>query len=133
MTPSRKGIRIDGVGQIAVNVRDLDRAVGFYRDTLGVPFLFRIPGAAFFQCGATRLMLGIAEKPELDHPASILYYRVGNIRAAFDALVSAGVRVESEQGEPHLVAPMPDHDLWMAFLRDSEDNLFALMSEVPRG
>jgi methylmalonyl-CoA/ethylmalonyl-CoA epimerase len=133
MTPSREAIKLDGVGQIAVNVRDLDRAVAFYRDTLGIPLLFRIPGAAFFQCGATRLMLGIAEKPEFDHPASILYYRVADIRAAFDALVAAGVRVEGEQGEPHLIAPMPDHDLWMAFLRDSEDNLFALMSEVPRG
>lgn len=126
------GVKLDGVGQIAVNVRDLDRAVGFYRDTLGMPFLFRIPGAAFFQCGATRLMLAIAEKPEFDHPASILYYRVADIRASFDALAAAGVRVEAEGGQPHLLAPMPDHDLWMAFLRDSEDNLFALMSEVPR-
>ena len=125
-------IQIDGVGQVEVNVRDLDRAIGFYRDALGIPFLFRIPGAAFFRCGAVRLMLGVAEKPEFEHPASILYYRVADIRAAFDALAAAGVRVEAEQGEPHLVAPMPDHDLWMAFLRDSEDNLFALMSEVPR-
>lgn len=125
-------IQIQSVGQIAVNVRDLDRAVGFYRDTLGLPFLFRIPAAAFFQCGAVRLMLGVAERPEFEHPASIMYYRVADIRASFDALVAAGVRAEAEQGEPHLIAPMPDHDLWMAFLRDSEDNLFALMSEVPR-
>ncbi|HEX8272564.1 MAG TPA: VOC family protein [Longimicrobiaceae bacterium] len=125
-------IHIDSVGQIAINVRDLDRAIGFYRDTLGLPFLFRIPRAAFFQCGAVRLMLGTAERPEFEHPASILYYRVADIRAAFDALVAAGVRVEAEGGEPHLLARMPDHDLWMAFLRDSEDNPFALMSEVPR-
>ena len=132
MTPITETVGIQGVGQIAVNVKDVDRAVGFYRDVLGMPFLFRIPGAAFFQCGATRLMLGTAEKPEFDHPASVLYYRVADIRASFDALVAAGARVESEGGEPHLLAPMPDHDLWMAFLRDSEDNLFALMSEVPR-
>jgi methylmalonyl-CoA/ethylmalonyl-CoA epimerase len=132
MTPTSETVGIQGVGQIAVNVRDLDRAVGFYRDVLGMPLLFRIPGAAFFRCGATRLMLGTAEKPELDHPASILYYRVADIRASFGALVAGGARVESEGGEPHLLAPMPDHDLWMAFLRDSEDNLFALMSEVPR-
>jgi methylmalonyl-CoA/ethylmalonyl-CoA epimerase len=125
-------IHIDSVGQIAINVRDLDRAIGFYRDTLGLPFLFRIPGAAFFQCGAVRLMLGTAERPEFEHPASILYYRVADIGAAFDALVAAGVRAEAEGGEPHLLARMPDHDLWMAFLRDSEDNPFALMSEVPR-
>ena len=132
MTPIHDPVRLDGVGQIAVNVRDLDRAVGFYRDTLGMPLLFGSPGRRS-SCGATRLMLGTAEKPELDHPASILYYRVADIRAAFDALVAAGVRVEAEGGEPHLLAPMPDHDLWMVFLRDSEDNLFALMSEVPRG
>jgi catechol 2,3-dioxygenase-like lactoylglutathione lyase family enzyme len=132
MTPIGETVGIQGVGQVAVNVRDLDRAVGFYRDVLGMPFLFRIPGAAFFRCGATRLMLGTAEKPEFDHPASILYYRVADIRASFGALVAAGARVESEGGEPHLLAPMPGHDLWMAFLRDSEDNLFALMSEVPR-
>lgn len=125
-------IQIQSVGQIAVNVRDLDRATGFYRDTLGLPFLFRIPGAAFFQCGAVRLMLGTAERPEFDHPASILYYRVADIRASFDALTAAGVRVEAEGGEPHLLARMPDHDLWMAFMRDSEDNVFALMSEMPR-
>jgi len=132
MTPPSETVGIQGVGQVAVNVRDLDRAVGFYRDVLGMPFLFRIPGAAFFRCGATRLMLGTAEKPEFDHPASILYYRVADIRASFDALVAGGARVESEGGEPHLLAAMPDHDLWMAFLRDTEDNLFALMSEVPR-
>lgn len=132
MSSTPEGANLEGVGQIAVNVKDLDRAVGFYRDVLGMPFLFRIPGAAFFRCGATRLMLGTAEKPEFDHPASILYYRVADIRASFDALVAAGARVEREGGEPHLLAPMPDHDLWMAFLRDSEDNLFALMSEVPR-
>ena len=132
MTPISETVGIQGVGQIAVNVEDLDRATGFYRDVLGMPFLFRIPGAAFFRCGATRLMLGTAEKPEFDHPASVLYYRVADIRASFGALVAAGARVESEGGEPHLLAPMPDHDLWMAFLRDSEDNLFALMSEVPR-
>lgn len=129
MSTAGTGVKLDGVGQVAVNVRDLQRAVGFYRDTLGIPLLFEIPGAAFFQCGRTRLMLALPEKPEFDHPASILYYRVADIGATFAALASAGVRVERE---PHLIAPMPDHDLWMAFLRDSEGNLFALMSEVPR-
>ncbi|HEV2147437.1 MAG TPA: VOC family protein [Longimicrobiaceae bacterium] len=129
MTDTRSGVGIGGIGQVAVNVRDLPRAVAFYRDTLELPLLFEIPGAAFFQCGAIRLMLALPEKPELDHPASILYYRVDDVHAAFAALTGRGVRAE---GDPHLIARMPDHDLWMAFLRDTEDNVFALMGEVPR-
>ncbi|HEX2095602.1 MAG TPA: VOC family protein [Longimicrobiaceae bacterium] len=127
-TPAASGVRLGGIGQIAVNVHDLERALAFYRDTLGMRFLFQIPNAAFLDCGGVRLMLGTPEKPEFDHPASILYYRVDDIRAAYGALAALGVRFEDE---PHLIARMPDHELWMAFFRDSEDNLLALMSEVP--
>jgi methylmalonyl-CoA/ethylmalonyl-CoA epimerase len=77
-------IGITGVGQVAVNVRDVQRAIGFYRDVLGLRFLFEIPNAAFFMAGDLRLMLGTAEKPELDHPASILYYKVPDIHAAYE-------------------------------------------------
>lgn len=129
MSTTTEGVRIAGIGQVAVNVRDLERAVGFYRDTLQMRYLFQIPGAAFFDCGGVRLMLGVAEAPEQDHPASILYYRVDDIHAAWEALAARGV---SGEREPHLLAPMPDHDLWMAFFRDSEENVLALMSEVPR-
>ena len=118
---------ITGVGQIAINVKDLDRAVAFYRDTLGMQYLFPIPNAAFFDCGGIRLMLGKAETPELDHPASIVYYRVEDIQASCAALASAGVKIDHE---PALIARMPDHDLWMAFFHDTEDNILALMSEV---
>ncbi|HEX2189883.1 MAG TPA: VOC family protein [Longimicrobiaceae bacterium] len=128
MSTPATGVRPDGVGQVAVNVREIPRAVAFYRDTLGLPFLFEVPGAAFFDCGGLRLMLTVPERPEYDHPASLLYYRVADLHAAFAALVAAGVRVD---GEPHRIAQMPDHDLWMAFLRDSEDNPFALMAEMP--
>ena len=129
MSSTAAPLGITGVGQVAINVRDVQRAVDFYRDVLGLRFLFQIPNAAFFDCGGLRLMLGTAEKPEFDHPASILYYRVDDIQAAFASLIGRGVRSE---GDPHLIARMPDHDLWMAFLRDSEDNPFALMGEVPR-
>lgn len=129
MTSTTDAVRLSRIGQIAVNVHDLERAVGFYRDTLGMRLLFEIPNAAFFDCGGIRLMLGLPEKPEFDHPASILYYDVDDVRGAYEALSARGVRFE---GEPHVVARMPDHDLWMAFLRDSEENLLALMSEVPR-
>lgn len=119
---------ITGVGQIAVNAHDLPRAVGFYRDVLGLPHLFDIPDAAFFQCGGVRLMVGKAELPEFDHPASILYYQVPDIHAAREALRAAEVRVRDE---PHLIAKMPGYDLWMMFFYDTEENLAALMSEVP--
>lgn len=121
------GVTLSRIGQIAINVRDIERAVAFYRDTLGMRLLFRIPNAAFFDCGGVRLMLGTAEKPEFDHPASILYYKVDDIQAAWRALSSQEVRFEAG---PHLIARMPDHELWMAFFRDSEDNVLALMSEV---
>ena len=118
---------ITGVGQIAINVKDLDRAVAFYRDVLGMRYLFPIPNAAFFDCGGVRLMLGKAETPELDHAASIVYYRVEDIQASCAALASAGVKIDHE---PSLIARMPDHELWMAFFHDPEGNILALMSEV---
>jgi len=121
---------ITGVGQIALNAKDLRRAVAFYRDVLGLPLLFEIPSAAFFQAGDVRLMIGPAEQPELDHPASILYYRVPDIHASFGVLTAAGATIVHE---PRMIARMPDHDLWMCFFRDSEGNTAALMSEVREG
>jgi catechol 2,3-dioxygenase-like lactoylglutathione lyase family enzyme len=121
------GVGITDVGQVAVNVYDVQRAIGFYRDVLGLPLLFEIPNAAFVQAGSVRLYLAKPEKPEHDHPSSILYFRVGDIHAAFERLRVAGTQIE---GEPHLLAKMPDHDLWMGFFRDPEGNVGALMSEV---
>jgi methylmalonyl-CoA/ethylmalonyl-CoA epimerase len=115
------------IGQIAINVRDLKRATTFYRDTLGMRFLFEAPNLAFFDCGGVRLMLGAPEQPEFDHPASVIYYRVADLQQAYQLLQARGVQF---QGAPHLIARLPDHELWMAFLRDSENNLLALMSEV---
>jgi methylmalonyl-CoA/ethylmalonyl-CoA epimerase len=117
------------IGQIAITVHDTDRAVAFYRDALGLPFLFQAGQLAFFQCGGVRLMLSVPEKPEFNHPASILYYRVDDIEAAHAELTGRGVVFTDK---PHFIAKMPDHDLWMAFFRDSEDNLLGLMCEKPR-
>ena len=117
------------IGQIAINVHDVKKATAFYRDTLGMKFLFEAPNLAFFDCGGVRLMLGVPEKPEFDHPGSIIYYRVEDIQAAYDVLASRGVHFE---GKAHLVARLPDHELWMAFLRDIDNNLLALMSELRR-
>jgi methylmalonyl-CoA/ethylmalonyl-CoA epimerase len=122
------GIGISRLGQIAINVHDLDRATAFYRDILGLPFLFNAGKLAFFDCGGVRLMLDTPEKPEFDHPSSILYFAVPDIAAAHRQMRRGGVRFEDE---PHIIARMPTYDLWMTFFRDTEQNLLALMSEVP--
>jgi methylmalonyl-CoA/ethylmalonyl-CoA epimerase len=96
----------------------------------GLKLLFKAPpGLAFFDCGGVRLMLDRAEKPEFDHLSSVLYFAVPDIRAAYGKLKDRGVRFADE---PHVIASMPTHDLWMTFFRDSEDNLLALMSEALR-
>jgi methylmalonyl-CoA/ethylmalonyl-CoA epimerase len=101
--------------------------VRFYRDVLGLRFLFEVPTLAFFDAGGVRLMLGVPEDPKFDHPASIIYYRVGDIHAAAARLKANGAVLQSE---PHLIAKLPDHELWMVFLQDSEGNTLGLMSEV---
>lgn len=112
--------------QVAVPVRDLDRARAFYRDTLGLTHLFDAPpGLAFFRCGETRLMLSLPEGPETA-AASILYYGVPSARAAETALIGAGTRFEQAA---HKVATLGDRDVWLAIARDSEGNLIGLMSE----
>ncbi|MGO8789034.1 MAG: VOC family protein [Terriglobia bacterium] len=123
------GIGIVRLGQVAINAHDIGRATAFYRDTLGLPLLFTAGKMAFFDCGGTRLMVSLPEKPEFDHPSSILYFQVSDIAAAHRQLLAQGVRFEAE---PHIVARMPASDLWMAFFRDSEDNLLALMNETPQ-
>ncbi|HYA24079.1 MAG TPA: VOC family protein [Terriglobales bacterium] len=127
MNTTTAGVGITGLGQIAINAHDIQRATAFYRDKLGLRLLFTAGKLAFFDCGGVRLMLDVAEKPEFDHPSSILYFRVSDIIAAQRQLLANDVRFEDE---PHIIARMPDHDLWMTFFRDSEDNLLALMSEV---
>ena len=128
MNAIASGIGIIRLGQIAINAKDVDRAAKFYEEKLGLKLLFKAPpGLAFFDCGGVRLMLGRAEKPELDHPGSVLYFDVPDIQAAYGKLKASGVGFEDE---PHLIAKMPAHDLWMTFFRDSEGNLLALMSEV---
>lgn len=118
------------IGQIAMTAHDIERATAFYRDTLGVPYLFSAGTMAFFDCGGTRLMLGLPSGPEYDHAGSILYFKVDDIHSTHDSLEARGVRFK---GKPHLVARMPDHELWMAFFVDTEDNTLALMAEIRSG
>ena len=128
MNIAATGIGISRIGQIAINAHDVERAATFYQDALGLKLLFKAgPGLAFFDCGGVRLMLTLPEKPEFDHPSSILYFNVPDIQAAYAKMKENAVKFEDE---PHLLAKMPDHDLWMTFFRDSEGNLMGLMSEV---
>jgi methylmalonyl-CoA/ethylmalonyl-CoA epimerase len=129
MSTASSNLGIKNIGQISIIVHDLPRATRFYRDTLGLPLLFTAPNLAFFDCGGVRLMLGPAETPDLDHPSSILYFRVPDLKAAHQHLVDQGVEIVAP---PRLIAPMPTHDLWMNAFRDSEGNILELMSEVPR-
>jgi predicted enzyme related to lactoylglutathione lyase len=120
---------LSAIGQIAVNVKDTDRAVEFYRDTLGMKFLFSAPPSlAFFDCAGIRLMLSPPAKPEFDHPSSIIYFNVDDIQLAYATLSERGVMFEET---PAFVANMGTYDLWIASFRDSEDNLLAMMSNVP--
>jgi catechol 2,3-dioxygenase-like lactoylglutathione lyase family enzyme len=129
MTAANLPIGISRLGQIAINVHDLDRATAFYRDTLGLPLLFTTGVLAFFECGGVRLMLSPPEKPEFDHPSSVLYFTVPDIMSAHRQMLSSGVSFEDA---PHLMARMPTHDLWMTFFRDPDKNLLALMCEMPK-
>ena len=126
MSTATTSFGLSAIGQIAIATRDLPRAVAFYRDVLGLRFLFQVPNMAFFDCAGVRLMLARPEEPEFDHPASILYYRVDDIRAAHATLKARGVRFEDE---PHVVADLGDRELWLTFFRDPDDNVAALMSE----
>jgi methylmalonyl-CoA/ethylmalonyl-CoA epimerase len=122
-----KDVSLGKIGQISVNARDLERATAFYKDKLGMKHLFSVPPKmAFFDADGLRLMLGIPERPDLDHPSSILYFKVDDIDAAYETLVERGVHFETK---PMLVAPMQTYDLWLAEFRDSEDNVLALMCE----
>jgi methylmalonyl-CoA/ethylmalonyl-CoA epimerase len=119
------------IGQIAMNAVDLDRAVAFYRDVLGLPFLFTAPPRlAFFDCGGVRLLLDVPEDKEFAHPGSILYFSVDDIQTKYQQLTSRGVKFRDA---PHLIARLPDREVWMAFFDDTEGNTLALMSEPRTG
>src|SRR5262245_50437814 len=127
MNPDTSCLALSEIGQIALTITDLDKSVAFYRDTLGLKHLFSAPpGLAFFACGSVRLMLGRQESPQAERFYAALYFRVPDIEQAASVLEQRGVSFESK---PHLVARMPDHELWIGFFRDPDRNLLALMCE----
>ncbi len=128
MATASSGLQLGQIGQIGMTVTDLDRSIAFYRDVLGLKFLFRAPNLAFFDCAGIRLMLGLPEaNGEVFRP--ILYFRVDDIQSAVSELERRGVTFESK---PTLVAKLEKHDFWLAAFRDPDRNVIELMSEVSR-
>lgn len=121
-------VLLQDVTQVAFTVTNLAKAKTFYRDVLGLKFLFDAGTMAFFQCGGVRIMIGEAEKPTASE-GTLVYFRVADLEATAQLLESRGVDFVQP---PHLVARMKNHDLWMAFLKDPAGNTLGLMSEVAR-
>jgi methylmalonyl-CoA/ethylmalonyl-CoA epimerase len=117
------------VGQLLLPVSDLERGTAFYRDTLGVRFLFSAPPQmSFFQAGSVRLLVGVPEGGQVAHRGSMIYFKVGDIHAVHDTLSARGVKFF---GAPHLVHKAATSELWLTEFRDPDGNQLALMSEVP--
>ena len=128
-TTSTSDFHLDQITQISINAHDVKRAEAFYRDTLGIKHLFAVSNMAFFDCGGVRLMISLPSSPDLDHPGSIIYFKVKDIKEAHQTLVARGVQFVNQ---PTLVAQMPTYDLWIAAFKDSEQNILSLMAEVPK-
>jgi methylmalonyl-CoA/ethylmalonyl-CoA epimerase len=125
---SAQTFRLSAIAQVALTVHDIPRAAAFYRDTLGVPFLFEAPGMAFFQAGDVRLMLGLPEKKTADS-SSIVYFKVEDMNAAYQTLADRGVAFTHS---PRIVHRGETTDVWLAHFQDPDHNELALMSETPR-
>ncbi|UWZ82690.1 VOC family protein [Occallatibacter riparius] len=121
-------VHFEKIGQIAVTVTDLARARDFYLNTLGMRFLFETGPLVFFQCGDIRLMLSNTEASQ-SRGGTVLYFKVEDIHVVYEALKARSVNFVDT---PHLIARMPDHDLWMVFLKDPDENLIGVMCEIPQ-
>lgn len=121
--------KIEGIGQIAIAITDLNKAVHFYEKVLGLKLLFEAqPGLAFFDCGGVRLMLSTRQGDERDHRTSVIYYKVSDIQVATEQIKNAGATFIRE---PQMTAKMEDHELWIGFIRDPDENLIGIMAEIP--
>ena len=131
MSASHSVTAITALGQVALTVRDVAASTAFYRDVVGLRFLFAAgPGLAFLDLGTVRLMLSAPEGEFTPGSSTVLYLKVGDIRGAHAEMTDRGVPFVDA---PHLIAPMPDHDLWMCFFRDPDGHTLALMDERAKG
>jgi len=122
-------IGIETIGQIAIAISDLEKSVDFYKNKLGLTLLFEVsPNLAFFQCGDTRLMMTTLQGDKKDHNTSVIYYKVSDIQLTTEQLQQKGIVFERQ---PQLAAKMEDHELWIGFLRDPDQNLVGIMAERP--
>ena len=116
------------IGQLLVPVEDLDRAVAFYRDTLGLAFLFVAPPRmSFFMAGSVRLLIGVPEEGQTRDRGSAIYFRVSDIHAVHKELSARGVTFGTG---PHVVHRTPTSELWLVDFRDPDGNQLVLMSET---
>ncbi|WP_342547897.1 VOC family protein [Paenibacillus sp. FSL P2-0089] len=120
--------QIKGIGQISIRVHDMEAATRFYQDTLGLKLLFQIPNMTFLECNGIQMVLSIAEDPRFDHPSSVFYFQVDDIQASYETLAGRNVNFLDK---PHKVAEMGQTATWMTFFQDPDQNVHALMSEVP--
>ncbi|MBM7587109.1 putative enzyme related to lactoylglutathione lyase [Bacillus pakistanensis] len=118
---------IEKVGQIGIPVKDLNKAISFYKDVLELQLLFNTDNMAFFECNGIRLLLSLPEKGEFAHSSSVIYFQIDNIKEKYQELIKKGV---SFIDEPHIVAKMGQTETWMTFFKDTDGNTHALMSEV---
>ncbi len=118
------------VGQLLIPVENLDNAIAYYRDTLGLRFLFSAPPQmSFFQCGSVRLLVGVHEENQRGLRGSQVYFNVADINAAAETLEKRGVKFTVK---PHIVHRTPTRELWLAEFKDPDGNQLALMSDTPK-
>lgn len=120
---------LKGIGQILIPVADIDRAVAWYRDVLGLPLSMRFPGIAFFDAHGTRLYLATVPQADFQGRATI-YFRVDDVTGVLELLESRGARVRER---PEIVFGTATYDLWLAFVTDPDGNQVGLMREAPKG
>jgi catechol 2,3-dioxygenase-like lactoylglutathione lyase family enzyme len=124
--PADSGVRLGQIGQISVTVKDIERAVAFYRDVLGITHLFTFGQLAFLDCAGTRLMLDALPEAR-EQGTSVLYFQVPDIHQARASLGANGVAF---QDEPHIIHTHDDGtEEWMAFFRDPDGNPMGLMAQ----
>jgi methylmalonyl-CoA/ethylmalonyl-CoA epimerase len=128
MATTTEALALGSIGQIALTVQDVPRSVEFYRDQLGLRQLPipAPPTLAFFDCDGIRLMLSVPEGDIKPGGGTVIYFKVNEIRAAFEDLKGRGVPF---MDEPHLIARLPHAELWMTFFRDPDGHILAIMSE----
>jgi methylmalonyl-CoA/ethylmalonyl-CoA epimerase len=123
-------LALSRIGQIALATADVDRAEAFYRDVLGLRHLYRYGDLTFFDCPGVRWLIEKTHDPEHVNPGSPIYFTCHDITLTVAELAQRGAKFD---GPPHLIARMPDHDLWMAFFTDPDGHTLALMQEAPKG